>query len=63
MDAGTYTSCGEEVPLGVECALPFWTGARIHDQAITGRDSFPSREMEKFAAFLLMIPEVRTVSD
>ncbi len=25
MNAGTYTNRGEEVPLGVECALPYLT--------------------------------------
>ena len=63
MDAGTYTSCGEEVPLGVECALPCCAGARMHDDAVAGRDAFPSREIENFAAWLLMIPEVRTVAN
>ncbi len=63
MDAGLYTNRGEEVPLGVECALPGCAGARMQDQTMAGRETFPSREIENFAAFLLMIPKVRTVSD
>ena len=35
MDTGSYTSCGEEVALGVECALPYRAASQVQDEGET----------------------------
>jgi hypothetical protein len=59
MNAGAYTNRGEEVPLGVECALPY--GAGRPSQNATG--TFPSKEIETFAALRRMFAKARAHSD
>ncbi len=56
MNAGIYTNRGEEVPLGVECALPYGAGSPLQDEKRT----FPARGIETFAALQLMFAEVGT---
>jgi hypothetical protein len=66
MNAWTYTNRGEEVPLGVECALPYCAGGPLQNQTGT----FPApvkqdrdREIESFAALRRMFAEARAHSD
>jgi len=63
MDAATYTNHGEEVPLGVECALPCCAGTPSQDAGIAAKGvSFP-REIETFGARPQLFPRLRLVSD
>ena len=63
MDAAAYTNYGEEVPLGVECALPYCTGTPSQDAGIVAKGTFSSGEIEKFGARPRLFPRLRLVSD
>jgi hypothetical protein len=58
MDAGLYTNRGEEVPLGVECALPCCAGSPLPDEK-----NFPSTEIETSGAQSFMLAGARNHSD
>jgi hypothetical protein len=53
MNAGAYTNRGEEVPLGVECALPCRAWSPLQDESGT----FPAEKIESSAAHPLMLAE------
>ena len=63
MNAVTYTNRGEEVPLGVECALPYCARTSSRDEGVARKQAFPTREIETFGARPQLFPRLRLVSD
>ena len=63
MNAVTYTNRGEEVPLGVECALPYCARTPYRDEGMARKEAFPSREIGAFGARPQLFPRLRLVSD
>ena len=66
MNACIYANRGEEVPLGVECALPYCASSPLQNQTGT----FPApvkrdreREIESFAALRRLFAKARAQSD
>ncbi|MBE0621860.1 MAG: hypothetical protein IH605_14805 [Burkholderiales bacterium] len=64
MDTTIYTNRGEEVPLGVECALPYYARTPLHDERISAKETFFfSRAIETLGARAQLFPRLRLVSD